>query len=541
MYLVWVLFCTGLWLPINWSWYGNNDWDLTYTTFEISRKIIVEEGSFPVFNPYLSFGSDLLANPQSVSASIFMLPVVLFGTFYGYKVSILAGMMIGLYAMRRLLGQMNTSLVPKTLVPMVFCSASYFGRHIIEAGHSNFLHFYLIPLALSFLIEHSRHQKPLALVAGVLILSEFIVGGAPFAYILSSIILGIWSLFALLKTGNRQVSVTTLSALVFAFLISAWKVLPVLNFWEGSPRLVKDDDFINVLVWLNALEDNPTNTYTPHHWHEFSIGMGSISVLLILYYRERIQHFRFWLIAFVLILWLSLGNVPPYANPWYLMHHYFPVFDSLRAPSRFGFLLLLGLCTGLAITTSKNNNQLIYLILLSIVITNTLNYNSISRNLTFSRRIGDTPDFSRESLKMTPLGMDYPFQFKAIQSGRMIPNAYEPLHLSAVSDTPTAFNNHCEVLNFQSSAITLKHTRDTAFVSLRYDKNWQIEEPESHSFNHNGLLGIAGSKGGIYHLRYSNPKAKSGLIVSLISLVALLLLAFSLSAYRKKARNLSNG
>ena len=78
LFIAWILFASNLWLPRNWGFYGEGDWDLTYSTFEVARINIIEYGEWPSYQGFLSFGSDLDANPQSVGASIFLIPILFY-------------------------------------------------------------------------------------------------------------------------------------------------------------------------------------------------------------------------------------------------------------------------------------------------------------------------------------------------------------------------------------------------------------------------------------------------------------------------------
>lgn len=524
LFVVWALFITNLWLPRNWGFYGGDDWDLTYATFESARKSLMDYHQWPGFNPYLAFGSDMDANPQSAHASIFFLPILLFGTFYGYKVSVLMAIVLGLTGMKQLLESLKLNAIQAAMLSMLFFSASYFSRHIMEAGHSNFLNFYLIPYLFLFLDKFRTRGKLWHGLMAVLILTQFISGGAPLVFIVAAFMVLAWSL-ALInnKTESYRCLLNNIVILIFGFALSLWKILPVLGFWSHHPRLVVDDSGINPLIFLDALSDFRTDTRTPHDWHEFSVGIGLLIPLLILYYRQQIPHFKTAFIFSLFFVWLTMGNVPAYINPWYLIHHFVPIFDGLRAPSRFAFILLFILTIGFAyILKSENSNKLIVLILASITLSNGLSFNAISRNLVFSKRIEHLPKPS-EGLPEVTTSHKKNLYFNLLEN-KLIVDAYEPQALPEVKDTLLGVCMGAEIKTFSPNKIDLSMTDTVAFLNLRYSKNWFADNAKISEDK--GRLKINTQQKNV-SLIYSNPLLKTGAMASLISvLLALLTLRF---------------
>lgn len=520
LFVVWALFITNLWLPRNWGFYGGDDWDLTYATFESARKCIADYHQWPGFNPYLAFGSDMDANPQSAHASIFFLPILLFGTFYGYKVSVLLALLLGLTGMKKLLESLQVNAFQATLLSMLFCSATYFSRHIMEAGHSNFLNFYLIPFLFLFLDQFRNKGKLWHGFVSTLILTQFISGGAPLVFIVAAFMMLAWSLALIMaRTESFRCLLNNSVILLFGFALSLWKIIPVLGFWSQNPRLVVDDSGINPLIFLDALADFRTDTRTPHDWHEFSIGIGLLIPLLILFYRQHIPHFRIALGFSLFFAWLTMGNVPPYINPWYLIHHFVPIFDGLRAPSRFAFILLFILTVGFALVIkNENSNKLIVLILMSITLSNGLSFNAISRNLVFSKRI--------EHLPYNPVAIPEVTRshkkdlFFGLLENKLILDAYEPQALPEVKDTLDRICVGAQIERFSPNRIDLNMTDTTASLNIRYNKNWNAGN--ALVSDENGRLKIA-SKQKEVSLVYANPLAKTGRIASSVSLLLALL------------------
>ena len=534
IFIVWTLFVSNFWLPRNWGFYGTDDWDLTYTTYEVARKSIIEFGQWPSYNPYCAFGSDLDANPQATHASIFFIPILLFGTFYGYKLSVLLAMLMGCWGAYKLFKSMQPDPLISLSTTLVFVGCSFFSRHVFQAGHSNMLYFYLLPWLAYFLNRLRLNGTPADIFWPVFILTQSLTGGAPFIFIVFVLFMGLWSIGILwIEKGNYR------TALLFAWIVllsiglSAWKIWPTIDYWEYLPRLVRDHSGINLLIWLQALSDYETDTRTAHLWHEFSMGFSFVLLAITLYFFKNIPNGRKWLILFLVVFWLSLGNMPPYVNPWYVLNHYVPVFTSLRAPYRFGLLIVFLLCVAF-IRSAKfgKDNRLIYFILVAIVFSTALKYNSITKKIIGSPRLEDLRDFPSRS-KHDPLPVSLSakerlLQYIFIKNNHLINNAYEPLSLMYVGDTLTTFVSNAKLLDFSPNRFTIR-TKDSGdvLIALRFNKNWQLHG-QGKLVNRNGLMGIEHGKGDI-ELAYYNPVFRKGLIISgifsVILIVSLLVFA----------------
>ncbi len=290
------------------------------------------------------------------------------------------------------------------------------------------------------------------------------------------------------------------------------------------PRLVNDESGINLLVWLQALCDFETDTRTPHGWHEFSLGFNLVLLGLIIYQFKNIENGKKWLLLFIPVFWLGLGNMPPYFNPWYILNHYVPIFTSLRAPYRFGILTVFVMYIAILKTYKfTHDNRLLYMILTTIVLTQTLSFNAISKKLTGSKRIEEISVIKKEN----PQGVKIPShakfsQYVYIRENQLVQNAYEPLYLAPVTDSSEQFLRGAKLVSFTPNKITLKADSSDVNVSLRYSANWHLQgQGDLHDIN--GLLHIAHA-GGSIQLVYKNNDFQDGWIASAISLTVLLVI-----------------
>lgn len=520
LFLVWVLFITNLWLPRNWDFYGSGDWDLTYSTFEAARISILQYGEWPSYQPYLAFGSDLNANPQAVHASIFFIPVLLFGSFYGIKITILIALLIGLFGAKKLFQLIGAEVLISTLMAMVFVASPFFSRHIIEAGHSNFLYMLLLPYLFFHVLSFYKSQKIFHFLMASLILTQTLAGGAPFAFIVSCLAIVLWSIgLVWIEKIKLYKALPNILIIVIATGLNLWKILPILDLWNETPRLVNDETGINLLIFLHALNDSPTDTSTYHAWHEISIGFPLVLLAFIIYKIQIVNSYFKWILLFIPIIWLGLGNIPAYVNPWYVLNHYVPGFTSLRAPYRFGGLSLLILSIAF-VKTSKFyiDNKLFYIVLIAITLSQTLSFNAISRNQVFTERIAEISNRNDSLFQVKRFHVsEKEYQYLSIKNQNFIQNAYEPLELQTVSDSVDQFVTGARILKFTPTKITFAPNQNLVKIGLRYSINWKINGKGELS-NQNGLIVYKGPLEN-FTIIYSNNVFKTGLLYSLIFLV----------------------
>jgi hypothetical protein len=249
----------------------------------------------------------------------------------------------------------------------------------------------------------------------------------------------------------------------------------------------------------------------------------------------KINQYKFWVLLFIPIFWIGLGNYPNYVNPWYLLNHNIPIFSSLRAPYRISVLSLLILCV-LFIKTSKlyDNKELIFLALLASTIAQTLSFNSISNKMVFTKRYEDMKiDKNLNKLDVIKLkSNELENQFLYVQKQCIVQNAYEPLNLLKVEDSLRAFVEGGDISSFKPNHLKIQTNDSLLKTALRFNKNWSLIGVGQIT-NHKGLLCVKNTKGDI-ELVYKNEKTKIGLKTSAFALILLLLILKFTSAFRFK-------
>ncbi len=520
IFIVWSLFITNLWLPRNWGFYGTDDWDLTYFTFETARKSIIDFHQFPIFNPYSTFGTDLAANPQAVHGGVFFIPVLLFGTFYGYKLSVLLALFIGLWGFCSLFRSINNDKLLTLLCAMLMVSSTYFAHHIFSAGHSNTLYFFLLPWILFCMIKYYKTLKFYYIILSVFLLSQLITGGAPIIFLFACVSVFFMVIIYYFISNEKRLIVLLLPfvLLLLSVGVSMWKLLPGINYWQQMPRLFEDNTGINLLVWLQALADFPTDTRTYHGWHEFALGFNLILFCFILYYFNTIHSYKVWLFVLLFLSWISIGNMPNYVNPWYVLNHYVPFFTSIRAPYRFGILVVMLLYISVLVI-NFSNKKLLYFFLAAVLFSQTLAYNAVSKKMINSPRLENINDTQQcempQSICLTADKRNT--HFLALLENKQILNAYEPLITSNVYDTLKTFIIGAEISKFSPNIMYLTNCDSIITFNLRYSTFWQADN-NAVIQNNGGKLQVFTSNKNIT-LKYINPHIREGVIISFLTLL----------------------
>jgi hypothetical protein len=200
-----------------------------------------------------------------------------------------------------------------------------------------------------------------------------------------------------------------------------------------------------------------------------------------------------------------------------LIHHYLPIFDGIRAPYRFLFILLFAFVLGLGLISKiESGNKLIVLIIVAVSLSNTLNFNSIARQLVFTQRIEEIP--SGKSSFPNCIKSNKKELFFNIRENNLIVDAYEPQDLPTVEDTLQQFASGAKILEFTPNKLQLISTDSSVKINLRYHSGWKSSLGKTE--NNKGLIQINDVvPNQTFTLSYSNPKVRFGLYCTFISLV----------------------
>lgn len=150
-------------LPLSWYFlrhlnaFAGYDWDWFFSHYEAVRQSILVYHQFPWWNPWSTGGIPLFADPQVGVVSITTMMVLIFGTVWGVKLSLVLHYGLGLWGMyfliRRLQRQPSRTIPWLLSVLWIYSGFTIF--HSI-AGHVSFWQYLLAPWGLLTVLVRRR-------------------------------------------------------------------------------------------------------------------------------------------------------------------------------------------------------------------------------------------------------------------------------------------------------------------------------------------------------------------------------------------------
>jgi len=327
---------------------GFGDWQYFHHMWEAGYVAITRYGEWPLWDPYHCGGITVFANPQSQHLSpLYWLSLPLGPTLASKAFVVLhaAAGFAAMYWLARV--DFGISAAGAALASIAWASSGFFASHG-GGGHSAFLPFYFAPLVVILwrrALVDPRYAVGLACVMTLVLLEG---GVYPFPFFV--LLLACEALVAIAATRAWRPTLRAASlTLLLTVLLGAIRLLPILDELRGHPRTVGSRDGVTLtellqmltvrdLPWIDRSWGSGGHQFV---WAEYGsyVGYGVLALAaigLVACLRQR----RYAVIVVgALFLGLTLGEHGN-ASPWSLVHR-LPIYDSLRAPSRFSVLLTL--------------------------------------------------------------------------------------------------------------------------------------------------------------------------------------------------------
>lgn len=369
---------------------GTGDWD-QHLFYYASVLRNTAYGQLPFWNPWYCGGNVLWQNPQVslispvyALAAVMPLPLAMKFNIAGHYLLGFAGMHL---LLRRTIGVQSRIVVVYLASLFVFSGA--IAIHL-EAGHSDFLSMFWLPLIL-FSFHRAAAGSRRALVAGGAMIAVSILNGGPHivplaAALLGALGMGAWLFARTAKPFLLAVALVAAGcALAAPRLVPSWQWLQTAEFHDTRP--VKHPDRMSLEMLTHALFDSTQGTHTRlnrtdqlYGWQEYGGYLGWFggvlaiaSALWVLIFRRGREHW--WAassaLALFLMLLMTLGEFAPWAPASIL--HQLPFFSSFRIPSRHILLIPLAgaicmACAARAFESTPRSQALRWLVLaLSII------------------------------------------------------------------------------------------------------------------------------------------------------------------------------
>jgi len=354
------------------------DGDSFYAMSEAARKIILQYGQFPWWNPWIAGGIPLFADPQFGLFSIHMVIILLFGSALGWKISLVIYLLIGFYGLRKLLlDVVKTPELTATLLAFTW-AVSWFWMARAAMGHYTFFIICFLPwlLILYFRRDNIKYSwMKLGLLIALMINTAF-----HYFTVISLLIFGIFVIGDLVATIAKKPAQSSLKnrllpirpigyffllVSIIAIPLSAMKLYAVIVLngdYERVGKLLHEpfsglNSIFDAMFGLHFPNGNLLNSgFSPL---EATTGIG-IGVFVILIFiassifwnkanqKRRSLHLPFSSNAFlitllILFVLLACGNFMP-GSPFGILRH-LPFFNQTRLAVRWlipaGFICLL--------------------------------------------------------------------------------------------------------------------------------------------------------------------------------------------------------
>lgn len=327
------------------------DWGLFNSLSYFNKSSWLHYKTFPIHNPYMFGGADILADPQSRVFSPLSVFDLLLDAPYANLISLLCLSMIGAYGMYKLLNHLKMDQLLSLSISFLFAHASWFALHFAE-GHIIFGSFQLIGLVLYFTL---RIYEPKYKVYLVSLLAFMIVDGGFYAFIYSLLLIFFSFLFRLnslsflefLKSIIPQLKHVVLSLFIFIGIAGA-KLIPFLSLHGGREPILENIllDFKSILHSFflpnqHVLHRFPGASFREYglSFHEVGAYIGVLSFVIIIYflYKRMTRQFVPYLLFVVLFFWIGTG-IGGQINPWVLFQK-IPVVNNAHIQTRALFIV----------------------------------------------------------------------------------------------------------------------------------------------------------------------------------------------------------
>ena len=338
---------------------GVRDWDQHLFYFSSVMKTVFEHGQLPLWNPWYCGGSVLYQNPQVSLLSPVYLVAPIVGLLPAVKITVALYYCVALFGMyllaRTVYGLSNSFMT--LLACCVFVFSGSLSMHIAE-GQTHMLAVAFFPFVLLGYELYLARNQPLWLIFGSAFLALILWSGGIYAGPLITLFI---VAYALLRAAIEKSMLPLRGLLVigiYAFLFSALRLVPVMDYMRDYPRIVMAREFIPPGIWYDIFFSRGQSLFTEATltdsslpigwqpqwgWHEYGsyVGIPIVVILGAAFVRTGLSvrdHHNQGRDLALLVCWLGffalfVGDFA-LANPYRLLKQ-FPFFRSFHVTGRF--------------------------------------------------------------------------------------------------------------------------------------------------------------------------------------------------------------
>jgi hypothetical protein len=335
--------------------YNPGDWGLHCFLDEAPRKIILEHGQFPFWNPYASGGRPALANPQFKAFRPGYLLTLAFGCNTGQRIELVLMFIVGALGMFVLMRHIGAKSVPAVFAATLFALSGYFGMHMMD-WHVPFFPLFFVPwIYLCYL----RSEDVRYFVAGAILFALTLFGGGVvYAYLPFGLFLGVHALVEAVQARTWRPVIRVAGMLALALLLAGVHTVPMLDYLSAHSRTTDTEregitpyGFVHVFLSGDprglASFDPPVWIvhFKGQKWPWFEYG-AYLGLLPFLFFFAGLFTFRKkqlpLIVAGIVGLLVAMGTYLPFGGLWPLLHK-LPFISGIRGVARFMILFVFTL------------------------------------------------------------------------------------------------------------------------------------------------------------------------------------------------------
>lgn len=356
------VYVSPLWARLD-TWGGTFDWGYFFFLAEVDRTTVVDHHQFPFWNPYYCGGSVHLANPQTYFLSPTFLFILAFGTPIGIRLTLTAAILLAFDGTRRFARVLGLAPPAAIVAGAAYAFSGTIAQHL-GGGHVGWVGFCVFPYVLhafqrAFDVPGERRH----ILYGALFLAWIFGHFGGYTYPYSLLGLGVWALLAgaYARAPRRAIGIAT-AMVALSAAVSAVRLVPILEFMSGHPRIRPDTDIVSPHEFLEIYAVRHRGRFFgahPYVWPEYGNYLGlsalvllMVGIVLVVRCRRPLRPLVWALGIFALF---QIGNIPGF--PWWMVKQ-LPLFRFMRAPSRFTILVGLFACALIGVAVDWALNRL---------------------------------------------------------------------------------------------------------------------------------------------------------------------------------------
>lgn len=417
------------------SSFPSGDFDMQVQMTEAAKISIMDYGQFPFWNPWVSGGIPLFADPQFGLFTPQMFFAFFFTSVYAWKLTFLLYLLVGFFSMKKLLSFFGAKSYLSIPLAYLWVFNSFFILRF-NGGHFTFLLLLLMPLAIFLMMTFNQTRwRPVQMTA---LLAFMMYAALHYSTILTILLLGViavvMAVFVVIRylansrhrkdrgKWRKILEMEDVRRIIFllvtvaaALMVAAPRVWLTLHYLhDNAPdRTQAWENFIGIGDGLRALFSPfgsytmPSATYGPfeasnHIGILTGIVIVTATILVIKQVRKSDKPLKsyaaqqkvFFTISTVLLTTFVVGLGGQ-------LFHYlqlFPIFSSMRVSTRYLLITALMLLLIIGFVVSRIRNKTVRVSLASLLIISTIHVGATSFTQVSAEWVGnrhhDTTSFS---------------------------------------------------------------------------------------------------------------------------------------------------